>query len=223
MEPRPESAGGDAPLRSFAQLAAGPCPPFDEVLLALSTELGVVDRAAALGGLDEQARRLFGFKRLGHAGRVQRLGAVLDAEARFRAVAGQRDPRAFLLEHVVARRRGHPALLAVVAHELARRAGVDVGIWASTSGWYVGCTDRDHLALTALGGAAERIAAPGVRRLCAHEVAFAVLCGLQYSLCSCAQHDAAAHMAALRAHLPVGRLGPPPGPGPWRPCRRSDP
>lgn len=76
MEPRPESVGGIAPLRSFAQLAAGPCPPFDEVLLSLSAELGLVDHAPALEGLDEHARRLFGFERLSPAGRVRRLGAV---------------------------------------------------------------------------------------------------------------------------------------------------
>jgi Transglutaminase-like superfamily len=205
MEPRTEHNGGGAPPRSFAQLAAGPCPPFDDVLLALSMELGSVDCATARGELDEHARGLFGIERLSAAARVQRLAAVLD-EAEFRPVDGQGDPHAFLLEHVLACRRGHPALLAVVARELARRAGVDVGVFSSPSGWYVGCADGDHLALIALGGATVDITPPGVRRHCAHEVAFAVLCGLQYSLCSSGQHDAAAHMAALRDHLPVTRF-----------------
>jgi hypothetical protein len=207
MGQRPESAGGGAPPRSFAELAAGPCPPFDEILLALSMELGSVDRATALDSLDEHARRLFGVERLNPTARVQRLGTVLDAEAAFRPVDGRADPRAFLLDQVVACRQGHPALLAVVAHELARRAGVDIGVFSSPSGWYVGCQDTGHVALIALGGAAVDITPPGVRRHCAHEVAYTVLWGLQYSLCSSGQHDAAAHIGALRQHLPVARFG----------------
>jgi hypothetical protein len=57
-----------------------------------------------------------------------------------------------------------------------------VGVFSSPSGWYVGCADGDHLALIALGGATVDVTPPGVRRHCGHEVAFAVLCGLQYSL-----------------------------------------
>jgi len=203
--------GGGQPPRSFARLAAGPCPPLDEVLLSLSAELGPVDRAAALAALDEDARLLFGIERLSAPRRVERLAAVLDGEAAFRPADGRQDPRAFLLEHVVARRRGHPALLATVAHELARRAGIDVGVFSSPSGWYVGCPDGGRVALIALGGAAMDIAAPGVRRHCAHEVAFAVLYGLEHSFRARGQHDAAAHMAALRAHLPVSRFAAPPG------------
>jgi hypothetical protein len=48
-----------------------------------------------------------------------------------------------------------------------------------------------------------------VRRHCAHEVAFAVLSGLQYSLCASGEHAAAAHMAALRERLPVVRFAAP--------------
>lgn len=223
MQPHPGTHDGGEPSRSFARLAAGPCPPFDEVLLALSAELGPVDRAAALGRLDDHARRLFGVERLTPARRVQRLAAVLDGEAGFRPVDGRPDPDPFLLEHVVARRQGPPALLAVVAHELARRAGIDVGVFSSPTGWYAGCPEGDRLALIALGGAALDIAPPGVRQHCAHEVAFAVLCGLQHSLCLRGQHDAAAHMAALRAHLPVSRLAAPPGPDHRRRRDRADP
>lgn len=212
MQPRPGTLGGGEPPRSFARLVAGPCPPFDEVLLALSAELGPVDRAAALGRLDDHARRLFGVERLTPARRVQRLARVLDGEAGFRPVDGRPDPHAFLLEHVVARRQGHPALLAVVAHELARRAGIDAGVFSSPTGWYAGCPDGDRLGLVALAGAALDIAPPGVRRHCAHEVAYAVLCGLEHSFCSRGQHDAAAHMAALRDHVPVSGLAAPPGP-----------
>lgn len=212
MQPRPGSLDGGEPPRSFARLAAGPCPPFDETLLALSAELGPVDCAAALGRLDDDARRLFGVEQLAPARRVQRLASVLDGEAGFRPVDGRPDPRAFLLEHVLERRQGHPALLAVVAYELARRAGIDVGVFSSPTGWYAGCPNGDHLALIALAGAALDIAPPGVRQHCAHEVAFAVLCGLQHSLCSRGQHDAGAHMATLREHLPISRLTTPSDP-----------
>jgi len=54
------------------------------------------------------------------------------------------------------------------------------------------------------------IAAPGVRRHCAHEVAFVVLCGLERSFRARGQHDAAARTAGLRAHLPVSRFAAPP-------------
>jgi len=36
-----------------------------------------------------------------------------------------------------------------------------------------------------------------------------VLSGLQYSLCVSGEHDAAAHMAELREHLPVARFAAP--------------
>ena len=133
----------------------------------------------------------------------------MSGSAAFHLVDGRADPRAFLLDHVLARRHGHPALLAVVAHELARRAGLGVDVFSSPTGWYVGCDDRGRFALLALGGAAVDITPPGVRRHCAHEVAFAVLSGLQYSLCASGEHDAAAHMAALREHLPVARFAAP--------------
>jgi len=213
MEARPETTGGGEAPPGFLRLAAGPCPPFDELLLALSAEFGPIDRAAVLRGLDDHARQLFGIERLSPPRRAQRLAAVLDREVGFRPVDGRPAPPAFLLEHVLARRQGHPALLSVVAHELARRAGVDVGIFSSPTGWYAGCVDGDRLALIALGGAALEITPPGVRRHCAHELAFVVLCGLQHAFCSRGEHDAAEHVAALREHLPVSRFAAPPGLG----------
>jgi hypothetical protein len=189
---------------SFSRLVAGPCPPFDEVMLALSAELGPVDRASALGALDEHARSLFGIAQLSPARRVDRVAALLGG---FHAATSCEDPRGFLLEHVLSRRRGHPALLAVVVHELVRRAGVETGIFTSPGSWYVGCADGDRLALVAICGPAGDTVPPGVRRHCAHEVAFAVLCGLAQSLAARGEDEAAAHMQALRARLPIARAG----------------
>lgn len=194
------------PSPTFARLAAGPCPPFDEFLLSLSAELGAVDRAGTRDALDDHARRLFGARRLGPSGRVERLASVLGDQPGFRAVDGRADPSAFLLDQVVRTRRGHPALLAVTGHELARRAGIDVGIYSSPCGWFLGC-GHDRPALIAVGGAAREVPRPTVRRHCSHEVAFTVACGLEHSLDARGEADAAAHMAALRAHLPVS---PPP-------------
>ena len=198
------------PSPTFARLAAGPCPPFDELLLALSAELGAVDRAASLDALDDHARRLFGARRLGPSGRVERLASVLDGQPCFRAVDGRADPSAFLLDHVIGTRRGHPALLAVTGHELARRAGIDANIYSSPCGWFLGC-GRERPALIAVGGAGLEMPRPAVRRHCSHEVAFTVVCGLEHSLTARGEADAAAHMAALRAHLPVSPLPGRPG------------
>jgi hypothetical protein len=49
-------------------------------------ELGPVDPATTLDGLDDHAGRLSGVERLDPVARVQRLGVVLDVEAAFRPV-----------------------------------------------------------------------------------------------------------------------------------------
>jgi len=134
---------------------------------------------------------------------------VLDRQIGYRPVPGTGEPGAFLLEEVVTRRQGHPALLAVIAHELARRAGAGVEIFSSPTGWYAGCADGDRrLELIALGGAQLSIGSHGVRRHCAHEVAYVVLCGLHHALRWRGEHHAADQVAALREHLPPSRFPP---------------
>lgn len=45
--------------RRFARLAAGPCPPIADLLLALAAEFGPVEAAQAVERLDDDARALF--------------------------------------------------------------------------------------------------------------------------------------------------------------------
>jgi regulator of sirC expression with transglutaminase-like and TPR domain len=92
-----------------------------------------VNRAAVSAALDDHARALFGIATLPPVQRARRLGEVLDRELGLRPVEGPLEPGAFLLEHVLSSRRGHPALLAVVAHELAQNVALHLRVRESVA------------------------------------------------------------------------------------------
>jgi Transglutaminase-like superfamily len=101
------------------------------------------------------------------------------------------------------RRAGHPLVLAVVAAEIGRRAGLSVGICSTARGWYAGIGESDRLWLI------DPVTDPGptpsgpVRRHCGHEVAFAALTGIYARLVRDGDEAAAHRAARLRGWLPV--------------------
>jgi transglutaminase superfamily protein len=195
----PKDAGG----RAFADLAAGACPSYLELMLALSSEFGAVDGEAVRDRLDDDSRALFGFGDLEPLERADRLAEVMDLELGLAADTGS-GARGLLLDRVVQHRRGHPAMIAAIGAELALRAGVPAGVYASPRRWFIGVGHGEDLVVldARLGeGSSEP---PGeVRAACAHELAFCVLCGLGTAYTQAGRDGDARHAGRLRLALPI--------------------
>ncbi len=117
-----------ADLPSFADLAAAPDPPLDELALALAAEFREVDAAAALARLDDLGARLA--ERLATippvpAEEARACALLLGGEEGFAGVhVDFEHPDNSMLDVVLERRRGLPILLSVLYVEVARRADV---------------------------------------------------------------------------------------------------
>jgi regulator of sirC expression with transglutaminase-like and TPR domain len=187
----------------FSALARSGDPPLDRMLLSLAAEFHSIDHGAALDELDELARPLFGvaLQRPRTAG--ERIAAALREEARLRPVTASIE--GLLLDRVLSHRRGHPALLAAVYVEVARRAGMPLCLLSSPQAWFAGLVADDEVVVLdpapELGGSHARLE---LRQHCAHELAHAVLSGLtnRFRLLGCARR--ARRAAELRLLLPLG-------------------
>jgi hypothetical protein len=189
--------------RPFEQLAAGACPSYLELMLALGTEFSPVDAAAVRDRVDDDSRALFGVAALPPLQRADRLAEVLARELGFSTDAGG-GATGLLLHEVVARRRGHPALVAAIGAELALRAGVPAGVYASPRRWFTGIGAGEELVVLDPSLADGSADAPDeLRAACAHELAFCVLCGLGAAYTQQGDDAAARHAGRLRHALPV--------------------
>lgn len=188
---------------SFSAVASAGCPPFARMLTAIAAEFGEVDPGAIDDWLDDGARRLFGLVELDGYGQAQRLAEVLDGELGLRAV-DEGDAAELLLDRILMRRRGHPGVLSVVGHELARRAGVPGGVYSSPTRWFIGLRAGDTLTLLdPHRGFGWPDAPVKVRAHCAHEVAFCLLSGLTRRFAHRGAAAEARHAGRLRLSLPV--------------------
>jgi len=109
------------------------------------------------------------------------------------------------LDRVLRDRQGHPALLAAVFVEVARRAGASLCLLSSEQAWFAGLVNDEEAVLVDPAGAASGLRAELLlRRHCAHELAHVVLCELtaRYRLLGCATR--ARRAAELRLVLPLG-------------------
>lgn len=116
-------------MRPFAALAAGTCPPHEDMLLAVAAELGPYDATGVVERLDELAGKL--------------PGPEVDPALQLRAVARLlerdtpvRQDGALLLPHVLRAGAGHPAgVVSAVAAACARRGlAIDV-VGCGTDVW----------------------------------------------------------------------------------------
>lgn len=110
-------------------------------------------------------------------------------------------PRSLLLGEVVTRRSGHPLLLACVAHELARRAGVATTVHTTDACWLLRFASDEHATYVSFGEPPEKL--HETRRRCSHELAYASLVALELSFRRCGYLGRARRAAALRDVLPV--------------------
>jgi Transglutaminase-like superfamily len=188
---------------SFARLAASGRPPVDRILLALADEFRPADGAGALDQLDELARGLFGIASLS----IEKAGTHLIAALRRDGFApGAPRVEGLMLDRVLRDRRGHPALLAAVYHEVARRAGMRVSLFTAGRDWFVGFEEAGELLLVAPSACASPTGDElDLRRCCAHGLAHGVLDELCRLFRAFGHHTRLAHALRLRELLPVPR------------------
>lgn len=186
---------------NFRQLAPKSNAPLDQLLLALAAEFKPIDHQAALESLDELARPLFGVAALPAEEAVKELIEVLAHQAGLRVE--DHTPESLLLDQVLQRREGHPALLAAIYLEVARRAGVTSVLVSCRRDWYVGFEGPGELLLLAPAPYDDLTqCGTQLRRRCAHELCHAVLRELAVGLRSQGQEEEAAEAVGLRTMLP---------------------
>ena len=189
---------------AFERLVCGArCPAAGEMLLAIAAEFGRRDTGAVSFRLDELARGLFDAAPLDPGIASHRLATLVTDELRLRTDEVSVD--SLWLDAVLDRRAGHPLALAVIGAEIGRRAGLEVGICSTPTGWFAGLGARDRLWL--IDPAVDPGPTPSgpIRRHCGHELGFAALTGIYARLIRDGEGASACHAAHLRGRLPVGR------------------
>ena len=175
-------------------------PRLDAMLFALASEFRPTSRHDAEGTLDRMAMRVTPGAELPTRDDV--LAIAEDFEA---TEAG--GPDEVLIDHVLVRRRGHPMLLAAVVNEAARRAGLATQILAGKDAWVVSDLATEP---TVFVDPARHASwpAPGtpphlLRRLCPHQVSFAVLAQLGHRYASRGDPVRAVKARELQLELPL--------------------
>jgi Transglutaminase-like superfamily len=190
-------------MARFSTLAGTGCPPLATLLLALAAEFrGDVDPEEADARLDALALPLFGAASVPARDAACGLARVLDSRPGF-----DPDPDgigALYIDVALRERRGHPLMLAAIALETGRRAGLRVHLLAGDGGWYAALADDERYWLvdTTLSPG-RRVDAAALRPHCAHEVAYAALAALGTRFERAGDSSRAGRAALLREQLPM--------------------
>ena len=169
-----DGASGARPCeQTVAELLSAPGLEHDQAQAALAASLSstAIESPGAL--LDDASLPLFGAAGMEVRAQAQALADVLTNGL---CLCPDRDDhRALLIDHALTRRRAHPLQIAVIGHELARRAGLSsfVGVFEREP-WTV-LRGGDGMALVGPGSVGRRPLAPAVRPRCAHQIARQVL------------------------------------------------
>jgi len=190
---------------AYERLLASPCCPGPgDMLLAVAAEFRPVAAGRVSFRLDELARTLFDVAAARDPRAASyRLATLLTDRLGFRTDDSSLD--GLWMDVALERRAGHPLALAVIAAEIGRRAGIEVGICSTPAGWYAGIGEPERLWLI------DPVLDPGptpagpVRRHCGHEVGFAALTGIYARLLRDGDELGAHRAARLRGRLPVSR------------------
>ncbi|MGV1048906.1 MAG: hypothetical protein ACOYD4_10340 [Solirubrobacterales bacterium] len=183
--------------RCAERLLAEPKLQHDEAQAALAATFSVTAMEAPSARLDEASLALFGAAGLDLPGQAHALADVLTNNLCL--CPERRDHRALLIDHALTCRAAHPLQIAVIGHELGRRAGLKTFV-GSCGGepWTVLRGDAD-LALVGPATVSGRPEANEVRRRCPHQVAQAVLRAISRA----APPDAAKRAERLLRSVPV--------------------
>jgi hypothetical protein len=180
------------------------CPSPGDALLAVASEFRTFDADRTSFRLDDFARGLFAVAAERDPGASAReLARLLTDEVRMRR--DESSLEGLWLDRTLERRAGHPLVMAVVAAEIGRRAGLRVAICSTAWGWYAGIGERERLWLIDPARDPGPTPSGPVRGHCGHEVAFAALTGVYARLVRDGDQPAAHRAVELRGRLPVAR------------------
>ncbi len=159
--------------RSAARLLAEPGLEHDEAQAALAAAFAVTSMASPRARLDEASLPLFG---CGTRCVAAQAGALADALTNQLCLKPERrDHRALLIDHALVERSAHPLQIAVIGHELARRAGVSTFVASCGGEFWTAVRGPEGLALVGAVEIAGRPSAAEIRCRCPHQVVHAVL------------------------------------------------
>lgn len=163
-------SGGEA---ATASLLAKPGLGHDEAQLGLAAAFTGRCPEPALERLDEAARALFPAATVGVRDQADALAEQLAVGLRL--LPDELDHRALLLDWALERRRVQPLTIAVVGHELARRAGIPCFVGVAAGRHFTVLHNGTEMALVGCELPAPPPLPAAVRPCCAHELAHAVL------------------------------------------------
>lgn len=165
-------------MSPFSIRAADPAPAPAELLLSMAAEFHPVHYEVVDRTLEQLADRLRRARAGAHWRTAATEGEILAATGDLRP-ARDDAPEAFMLDAVLARGKGHPLVIAVVAQEAGRRAGLPLAILGNRDTCVVGDIRFEPAVLV---DPARRASWPcldspprAVKPQCPHEIAFAVL------------------------------------------------
>lgn len=188
----------------FARHVAARCPPPAALALSLAAEFHDVDAEAVHEQL-EQLADLAEWAPHEPLEQLRLLGAIVRDRAAPR-VSGQPLAKALHLDLALRDGIGHPAMLAVVFCEVARRLGWDVGILGSTRELHLAHRglDRPVAVDVTVGELADPRDLEGpLRWRCSHETSATLLRHLVRANERCGDISTAIHAAELGAMLPL--------------------
>jgi hypothetical protein len=187
---------------TFAELAADGPPGLAALLLAASDEFGPVDRHAARVRLDTMAARLYGWVSDQGLDEADAIAQLLN-EHRLRP-AQRVSPDDALLDRVLDRGEGHPALIAAACIEAGQRAGLPLAPVGRDTQVLIGVRPGpSDSAAAIIDPAGVAGTAAGYTWRCEHEVAFVALSELSRLLCLTGDVPGAMRATELRGMLPI--------------------
>ncbi len=145
----------------------------DRAQLSIAAALTGADPIPVEDRLDDAARALFGVGGLGVREQAGTLATLLTDGLRLEALGGE--PRALLIHEALARREAHPLMIAVIGHELARRAGLRSFVGAIGPRYWTVLSDGRDSALVGCELLEVPPSAVTIRPRCPHAVAAATL------------------------------------------------
>jgi len=183
---------------SAARLLRTPGLQHDRAQAALAASFSVTAMESPGSLLDSASLPLFG---IGELGVEEQAHALADQLTNGLCLSPDRgDHRALLIDHALKQRAAHPLQIAVIGHELARRAGVPSFVAVCEGQPWTVVRGEERMALVGPSSIAGRPRPGEVRARCAHQVARAVLGELRLV----APPDSARRAARLLQALPCG-------------------
>ena len=181
----------------LARALSAPMLSHDHAMARISHAFGGACVAGLLERIDDAARPIFGAADESLFAQADALADVITNRLGFRVDVG--GWRTLLLGDALVDRQAHPLLLASLAHELARRAGLDSVVAHSPDECCCVLIAGEMALPICFGEAPDGLDVSTLRRCCAHELAFTILAAI-------GQHAPAAQAGAadrVRAAMPI--------------------